>query len=593
MITGNLASLKQERLRQPTAEDNRSRIPSFAKFNGKDLRLLTVSRDKSLQVSVAKMGLTNVYHQTDYSENLMRSIQSGAYNCLVIDANTVDIDLNNLLAAHAQKPPFTPVILINADAQLLMKGAADCIPIDQLTPERFEAALYNAGRLHSLNKRTSRLEHELATYIAKDPLTTLQSRSKFRVAMADAINIAHESQSPLSLIILDIDGFKGLNESRGHRFGDQILKAIAERLFRYAPENAILGRLGDDEFALLVQAGRETSPSDMTIAVKLSNEIRQPYRVSGQNTELSATLGIAELGPQENADVLLHKAISALYSAKRDKSRFMLYTEKDDVERRQQLGLARDLSKAIKEDHLRLHFQPMIQMSRSQIVGVEALVRWAHPKLGLLFPDSFIPLAEESGSIEALTRWVLDAAVRQGSQWLEMGRELSVSVNISALTLHNPSFPDAVEAILQRWNFPARLLKMEITESAIISDVVRATAVVKRLHEMGVKVSIDDFGTGYTSLSYIRKLPVDEIKIDKSFVLNMNNVDDDAVIVRTLLELAKNLGLSVVAEGVEDRETWYMLAGLGCHIAQGYYMSRPVDLEAFEAWYKTSPWARD
>lgn len=538
------------------------------------------------------MGLPNVYHQTEYDENLKRSIQSGAYNCLLVDAESVGMDLNDLLAAHAQKPPFTPVILINADAQLQMKGAAACIPFSQFTPEHFEAALFNAARLHSLNKRTSRLEHELSTYIAKDPLTTLQSRSKFRVAMADAITRAQKSQSPLSLIILDLDGFKGLNESRGHRFGDQILKAVAERLFRAAPENALLGRIGDDEFAMLVQAGRETSPSDMTIAVKLSNEIRQPYHVGGQNTEISATLGIAELGAQENADVLLHKAISALYSAKRDKSRFMLYTEKDDVERRHQLSLARDLSRAIEKDHLRLHFQPMIQMSSSRIIGVEALVRWAHPKLGLLFPDSFIPLAEESGSIESLTRWVLDAAVRQGSQWLEQGRELSVSVNISALTLHNPSFPDAVDAILQRWDFPSNLLKLEITESAIISDVVRATAVVKRLHEMGVKVSIDDFGTGYTSLSYIRKLPVDEIKIDKSFVLNMNNVDDDAVIVRTLLELAKNLGLSVVAEGVEDRETWYMLAGLGCHVAQGYYMSRPADLETFESWFKTSPWAR-
>ncbi|MBL4906176.1 MAG: EAL domain-containing protein, partial [Sneathiella sp.] len=227
----------------------------------------------------------------------------------------------------------------------------------------------------------------------------------------------------------------------------------------------------------------------------------------------------------------------------------------------------------------------------STVIGVEALVRWQHPQKGLLFPDSFIPLAEDSGCVEPLTRWVLDVAIKQGSKWLKQGHRLSVSVNVSALILHNPIFPDIVNRLLEQSHFPSELLKLEITESAIISDVVRATDVVTRLHELGVKVSIDDFGTGYTSLAYIRKLPVDEIKIDKSFVLNMNTISDDAVIVRTLLELARNLDLSVVAEGVEDRETWYMLAGLGCHVAQGYYMSRPVDIETLETWLKHSPWA--
>ncbi len=301
-------------------------------------------------------------------------------------------------------------------------------------------------------------------------------------------------------------------------------------------------------------------------------------------------MGIAKLDEDDSAENLLHKSMSALYTAKREKSRFMVYTMQQATERRQLLKLSQELPNAIDDQQLRLHYQPMIRMQDSTVVGVEALVRWQHPSKGLLFPDAFIPLAESSGNIEPLTRWVLDAAIKQGSEWLKKGYRLSVSVNISALILHNPIFPDIVNRLLEQSRFPANLLKLEITESAIISDVVRATDVVNRLHELGVKVSIDDFGTGYTSLSYIRKLPVDEIKIDKSFVLNMNTVADDAVIVRTLLELARNLDLSVVAEGVEDRETWYMLAGLGCNVAQGYYMSRPIETETFENWLLDSPW---
>ncbi len=509
----------------------------------------------------------------------------------LIDYNIGLEDINEFLDRYVRSIPHISAIIIDGPAELLNQGATDCLPFEDLSRERLKISLGHAGRFRKL---VSFLP-ELAVHNGKnhelDNLTSLVSRSTFKTRLIEQSTTALSSSEELSLIVLDIDSFKGVNESKGHEFGDLILSTVAERLTQFAPTGSVLGRIGDDEFALLLNNEGLSKISDTTIAARLSHELRQPYFIDGQSTSLSATMGIAKLDKDDTPDSLLHKALSALYTAKRDKNRFMVYTKQEDAERRQQLKLAQELPNAIEKGQLRLHYQPMIRMHDSAVVGVEALVRWQHPSKGLLFPDSFIHLAEGSGSIEPLTRWVLDASIRQGSEWLKSGKKLTVSVNISALILHNPIFPDIVNRLLEQSAFPAELLKLEITESAIISDVVRATDVVTRLHDLGVKVSIDDFGTGYTSLAYIRKLPVDEIKIDKSFVLNMNTVSDDAVIVRTLLELARNLDLSVVAEGVEDRETWYMLAGLGCHVAQGYYMSRPIEKDTFENWLIDSPWS--
>ncbi|MCF8465854.1 MAG: EAL domain-containing protein [Sneathiella sp.] len=563
------------------------------RLNYSKLRLLILEAGDHILKFCHDVNIPVASHEAKYDNRVAKDIAAGVYNCIIIDGAYSNAGYDRILESVSNQPPFIPIIVIDGSLHYLRKGASESIASQDLSARRLETALFNADRLCKLNNRTAHLETELSAFIEEDPLTALPGRSKFRIKMAKAIEKAHSTKTTVSLIVLDLDSFKGLNESRGHDFGDEILKTVAKRLFRFAPDNAIVGRLGDDEFALLVSDDTFTGPSHSTVAVRLSHEIHKPYIVDGQKTEVSATIGIATLDDHDTPDGLLHKSISALYAAKRDKTRFMVYTQEDDIERRQQLRLAQDLPEAITSDQLRLHYQPIVRMSDQKVVGVEALVRWQHPKQGLLFPDRFIPLAESSGSIEGLTKWVLKASVEQGSRWLAKGERFSVSVNISALILHNPSFPDMVARMLNKTGFPAELLKLEITESAIISDVSRATDVVTRLHEMGVRVSIDDFGTGYTSLAYLRKLPVDEIKIDKSFVLNMRTIADDEVIVRTLLELAKNLGLSVVAEGVEDIETWHMLADLGCDVAQGYYMSRPIDVAAFDTWIKTQPWIQD
>jgi EAL domain-containing protein (putative c-di-GMP-specific phosphodiesterase class I) len=306
---------------------------------------------------------------------------------------------------------------------------------------------------------------------------------------------------------------------------------------------------------------------------------------------IASAIGVALFPLHANdADELVRCAETALRAAKRDGTGCAVYAGDDCADHSKHLSLAHDLRQAISGDQLVLHYQPKIDMQTGYISGVEALVRWRHPLQGLLFPDTFIPVAEQIGVIESLTRWVLNAALEQSARWLEQGRDISVSVNLSALSLHNHEIGDTVEALLKTWQVPANRLVLEITESAIISHLARASETLGRLHALGVRISIDDFGTGYTSLAYLRRLPVNELKIDKSFVMNMMRVNDDAVIVRTIIELAHNLGLQVVAEGVEDAETWHALRQLGCNIAQGYHMSRPIDPAALETWFDESSW---
>ncbi|MBE7638518.1 EAL domain-containing protein [Sneathiella sp. P13V-1] len=558
-----------------------------ADFDPRSMRPILVCQDDHTKRHLADLGINISAETSENDSSLAKLVECNQTRTIIVDYELGSRTVTNIIKKYAAQAPFLSILVVDGPHELMLYGATACIPRNDINLDNLRAALINAERVREMYLKVNPVEAATASL---DRLTSLLSRDHFKQCLDKAIHEARARSEDASLIILDIDAFKGLNESKGHTFGDSVLATVAERLSQFAPEGAILGRLGDDEFAMLLQPQCLTSISDTTIAARLSHELRQPYFLDNQTTSLSATMGIAKLEEEDNAENLLHKAMSALYTAKREKSRFMVYTMQQATERRQLLKLSQELPYAIDEDQLRLHYQPMIRMHDSTVIGVEALVRWQHPSRGLLFPDSFIPLAESSGNIEPLTRWVLDAAIKQGGTWLRSGYRISVSVNISALILHNPIFPDIVNRLLEQSRFPAELLKLEITESAIISDVVRATDVVNRLHELGVKVSIDDFGTGYTSLSYIRKLPVDEIKIDKSFVLNMNTVADDAVIVRTLLELARNLDLAVVAEGVEDRETWYMLAGLGCNVAQGYYMSRPIEKETFENWLRESPW---
>ena len=329
----------------------------------------------------------------------------------------------------------------------------------------------------------------------------------------------------------------------------------------------------------------------MTTAGKVLDCMEQSFDIGQQAISIGTSIGIAVHPAHGNSsEELLRHAQAAMRGAKQNGSTFQVYAADDDDDGSEALSLANGLRQAIDNDELQVYFQPKIDLRRSRVCGMEALLRWRHPERGMIYPDVFIPLAEQTGLIEPLTRWVMNAALKDSDQWRRGGLDFPISVNLSAKTLHNLDFPDSVKTLLEKWQLPASNLILEITESAIIADVTRATETVTRLHAMGVTISIDDFGTGYTSFSYIRRLPVTEIKIDKSYVLNMVKTADDRVIVGTLIELGHNLGLQVVAEGVEDAPTLDLLAKLGCDIGQGYYMSPPRDAQSIDAWLTDSEW---
>jgi diguanylate cyclase len=305
---------------------------------------------------------------------------------------------------------------------------------------------------------------------------------------------------------------------------------------------------------------------------------------------VEASIGIS-IFPDHGTDaqVLIQHADVAMYDSKRDSASFTFYEESSHEYDVTRLTLVAELRRALAERELMLHYQPKAALESGEVRSVEALLRWNHPARGMVFPDSFIPIAQETGLIGPLTLYVIEEALRQGREWRDQGLDLSISVNLSTRNLLDRDFPKQVAGLLTRWGMDARSLELEVTESSMLANPTRAKVVLQELSDLGLRLSIDDFGTGYSSLAYLRQLPVDEIKIDRSFVMGMGNEADDAVIVRSTVDLGRNLGLDVVAEGVETLELWNRLRDLGCQTAQGYFLSRPVSAQELAAWLKSRP----
>ena len=532
----------------------------------------------------------------DDRERAIDKLQDEHYDCAIIDCTDGDGSAKATVDEVRRRCIDTPVIVVVGpiDATrallLLQSGAADCVTSQDLDGPRLSCAVWNAVRTDRAERSLERAKTQLAHHAMHDGLTGLPNRSLFFDRLDQATAVARREGSALALLRLDINAFDTVNKNLGHDAGDTLLQQVAERLAPVLRRCDFLARIGDDEFAITLPAGASLDDAEAT-ASNLLQCVRQPFVIDNHTFTIGASIGIAVFPVHaETADRLSRRAESAMRSAKRNGAGFVVYAEDEDGGGVESMSLGHELLSAIENDELVLHYQPKISMLRSRVCGVEALLRWQHPRKGMIFPDAFIPLAEQSGLIEPLTQWVIDAALEQCEKWRRRGLNFSVSVNLSAKTLHNTKFPNAVQAMLTKWGVPAASLMLEITESAIIGDVSRATETVTHLHNMGVGISIDDFGTGYTSLSYLRKLPVREIKVDKSFVMSMAEATDDLVIVGTLIELGHNLGLQVVAEGVENAETWDMLRDLGCNIAQGFYMSRPVEADSLDRWLVDSPW---
>ncbi len=456
----------------------------------------------------------------------------------------------------------------------------------QAATERTEA--YRRQLEHS-NQRLLKTNEELEHLALHDPLTGLPNRSLVIDRLQQAILNARREQQPMALLMIDLDHFKEVNDTLGHLVGDQLLIRVGERFQSALREPDTLGRLGGDEFAVVLP--RADHDDALTVAEKLQASLRRPVNVDQNSFSVSASIGISfypKHGPDPSS--LLRSADIAMYVAKRAHDEYAVYEPKLDNYNPDHLALLRDLRRAIEHNDIDVVFQPKLDLRNDLIVGVEALARWRHPDRGDIPPYEFIPILEQTGLIRPFTLQILEKAIDYCAKCRRLGMELSVSVNLSMHNLRDEKLPEQINAIIDKHDFDPRLLVLEITESAIMHDPQHSLEILNRLDQMKVSLSVDDFGTGYSSLSYLKRLPVRQLKIDRSFVRDMTRDEDDAMIVRSTIDLAHNLGLTTVAEGVEDHQTLERLRKLRCDLVQGHLISRPLSPDDFLSFMRSGDW---
>ncbi|MEY4561057.1 MAG: hypothetical protein RLZZ618_334 [Pseudomonadota bacterium] len=479
----------------------------------------------------------------------------------------------------------TPIRKLAAAAERLRSG-------DYSTPLQGQQRTDEIGELAQSFERMrvsiAGQQQEILTLAYWDALTGLPNRVQFRNVLGEALAESKESGRSVAVVMLDLDRFKHVNDVLGYRYGDLMLKSVAERLLAQAVRDGdMVARLDGDEFAVLL---RDLPPeNDMVRATSVAQRINHAFegsmQLDDQAVDISASIGIA-LSPHHasDADTLLSRAEVAMYNAKRRREGPLVYDAALDAASTQTLSLLTELRHAVDHGELRLYLQPKLALESARVVGAEALMRWQHPVRGLVPPMEFIPFAEQTGFVRVLTLWIFEAAAVMWQRLSASGQQITLSVNLSTRDLLDQELPQKFEALLIKHTVPAEGFCLEITESAIMDDPQRALNTLERLSALGFRLSIDDFGTGYSSLAYLKRLPVDELKIDKSFVLTMEKDLDDARIVRSTIDLAHGLGLTVVAEGVENAQVWELLRSLNCDEAQGFHMSRPLPADEFLRW---------
>ena len=517
------------------------------------------------------------------AEDLAAAFAAGLVFVLV---NHACVHIAIALATHE---PVLSSLMDDLRFQLLTGGVLVMLAPLVVVADAFSAALVP---VLILPVAAVRISAQLATqreYDAlHDGLTSLPNRA---LLQRELDRLLREAQAPgdgVVVVLADLDHFKEINDTLGHHVGDLLLVEVAQRLTAAAGPEVLVARLGGDEFALLVCVqGGVGSHAEVatTLADRVLAGLRDPITVAGVRLDVQASLGIA-VSPEHGTGLsqLMARADVAMYAAKAQRAGWAVYDPELDENTPQRLALMAELRDGIGRGELVLHYQPKCATRSGEVIGAEALVRWQHPTRGLLMPNQFIPVAENTGMISLVTLDVLETAVRQARVWLDGGRRLGVAVNLSVRHLTDLDLPRQVEATLLRHGVPAELLTLEVTESTIMNDPSRAVLVLSGLRELGVRIAVDDYGTGYSSLAYLKRLAVDELKIDMSFVLGMLTSDSDAVIVRSTIELGHNLGLQLVAEGVENAETWQLLLPLGCDVLQGFHISRPLPADRFWVW---------
>jgi diguanylate cyclase (GGDEF)-like protein len=441
------------------------------------------------------------------------------------------------------------------------------------------------GRISDLRQRVRKTNDELSSALAMiqrlathDTLTALPNRALFNETLAHAIAQAERHQRGLAIFFLDMDRFKNINDTLGHGVGDRVLQEVARRLTGAVRASDLIARLGGDEFVLLVEDYRDTT--DLAdIAGKVIASFGETVIVDGHELGLSASVGVCTY-PEDGKDgqALLSNADIAMYRAKEQgRNRFCFYAAELNNLSQERLALEAGLRHSLERGEIEVHYQPKIDFQSGRVTGVEALIRWRHPTLGLLMPDRFIPLAEEIGVIIPIGYWTLRRVCERARRWHEQGMHLSVAVNLSASQFHQPELLTELAAILRSTAIHPNALELEITESMVMKDPERAVAIMEALRRMGVRLSIDDFGTGHSSLGYLKRFPINQLKVDRTFVRDLPHNNDDVAITRAVIAMAHSLKMSVVAEGVEHQQQFDLLRAEGCDEFQGFYCRPPLE----------------
>ncbi len=433
-------------------------------------------------------------------------------------------------------------------------------------------------------------ETQILTHQAlHDPLTDLPNRKLLHNRLQQEILRGERSSKKLVLIMSDLNRFKEINDTLGHHIGDLVLQQTAERLFNIFRKTDTVARLGGDEFSILLPETNLEQAKVLTI--KVLEDFKRPFIVDGHTLNIGISIGLAECPADGNdVNILIQRADIAMYTAKQNKTGYSIYDKSKDTHSIGRLSLMSELREAIASESLELFFLPKVNVTTKQIVAAEALLRWNHPQRGFIQPDEFIPLAEQTGLIKPLTKWVIEKSIAQCALWKKKNINIDIAINMSVHNLHDSILLQYILNTLKEHGLSPDNLSLEISEDDIMSEPLRAKHTLEKIKSTGIHLSVDDFGTGYSSLSYLKKLPIDEIKVDRSFVMEMTEDEDDDVIVLATIELAHNLGLKIVAEGVHDNKTWDRLKNLKCDFAQGHCISEPLNADDFTSWFMSEKW---
>jgi diguanylate cyclase (GGDEF)-like protein len=444
------------------------------------------------------------------------------------------------------------------------------------------AALTSSQRLDRLHLEVAAREHQAL----HDGLTGLANRVLFGQWVTEAL-VARGAAERVGVMLMDLDGFKDINDTLGHHTGDRVLEVIAQRVTDGSRRGRLAARLGGDEFAIVLP-GAASAQEIVEVAAAVHASVSRPVTVDGMELEIRASVGVS-VAPDDGVDLstLLRRADVAMYAAKRSRRGLAVYDRDIDGHAHRRLILTNALRQAMDDGQLEIWYQPVARPGTGEITGMEALLRWRHAEFGSIPPAEFIPVAESSGLIEPLTWWVLESALNELASWRREGFELTMAVNISARSLTGTQLPERLRRLLEQAGIPAADLSLEITESLMMADPDGSQRVLEQLDQLGVRIAIDDFGTGWSSLSRLRRLPVHTVKIDRSFVMSMHRDEGDEAIVRTTIELARNMGHEVVAEGVERQDTWDRLVALGCDLVQGHLLAPAMPIDICRSWVKS------